>query len=210
MEDGPPSFSPGSTCPLILRIPPGSQLFRLQDSHLLRCAFPHTSTSVARFSAVPTPEILLPPVWPLPLSLATTRGISFDFSSSGYLDVSVPRVPRKYLLSCELQYLLHGSSPWGFPHSDICGSMLIYNSPQLFAVSHVLRRLLMPRHSPYALVRLNFPALRCIVLQNCLSFTSQNLFGFSREKALGALFIFFHLEISLFGEIVVLPNLERP
>ena len=32
------------------------------------------------------------PVWPLPLSLATTRGISFDFSSSGYLDVSVPPV----------------------------------------------------------------------------------------------------------------------
>ena len=27
-----------------------------------------------------------------PRSLATTRGISFDFSSSGYLDVSVPRV----------------------------------------------------------------------------------------------------------------------
>ena len=42
---------------------------------------------------VPTPSILLPMVWPLPLSLATTCGISFDFSSSGYLDVSVPRVP---------------------------------------------------------------------------------------------------------------------
>ena len=33
-----------------------------------------------------------PPVWALPLSLAATQGISFDFSSSGYLDVSVPRV----------------------------------------------------------------------------------------------------------------------
>jgi hypothetical protein len=32
------------------------------------------------------------PVWALPLSLAATQGISFDFSSSGYLDVSVPRV----------------------------------------------------------------------------------------------------------------------
>ena len=30
--------------------------------------------------------------WPVPLSLATTDGISFDFFSSGYLDVSVPRV----------------------------------------------------------------------------------------------------------------------
>ena len=36
-----------------------------------------------------TPENRSPPVWPLPLSLATTNGISFDFSSWGYLDVSV-------------------------------------------------------------------------------------------------------------------------
>ena len=44
--------------------------------------------------AVLTPSVLLLSVWPLPLSLATTRRISFDFSSSGYLDVSVPRVPH--------------------------------------------------------------------------------------------------------------------
>ena len=30
--------------------------------------------------------------WPIPLSLTTTRGVSFDVLSSGYLDVSVPRV----------------------------------------------------------------------------------------------------------------------
>ena len=40
-----------------------------------------------------TPYVLLHTVWPLPLSLATTRRISFDFSSYGYLDVSVPHVP---------------------------------------------------------------------------------------------------------------------
>ena len=40
-----------------------------------------------------TPEILLPLVWPPPLSLATTRGISVDFFSSPYLDVSVRGVP---------------------------------------------------------------------------------------------------------------------
>ena len=33
---------------------------------------------------------------------------------------------------------------------------LIYSSPWLIAVSRVLRRLLMPRHSPYALLCLNF------------------------------------------------------
>ena len=44
-----------------------------------------------------TPEILLPPVWPYPLSLATTRGISVDVFSSPYLDVSVQAVPLLYL-----------------------------------------------------------------------------------------------------------------
>ena len=47
--------------------------------------------------AVLTPEILLPPVWPLPRSLATTSGISFDVFSSPYLDVSVQAVPFSYL-----------------------------------------------------------------------------------------------------------------
>ena len=44
-------------------------------------------------SAVRTPGIFLLPVWPLPRSLATTSGISVDFFSSPYLDVSVQAVP---------------------------------------------------------------------------------------------------------------------
>ena len=40
-----------------------------------------------------TPMVLLPSVWPLSLSLAATKKISFDYSSSAYLDVSVQRVP---------------------------------------------------------------------------------------------------------------------
>ena len=47
--------------------------------------------------AVRTPKVLLPSVWPLPRSLATTSGISVDFSSSPYLDVSVQAVPFVYL-----------------------------------------------------------------------------------------------------------------
>ena len=35
--------------------------------------------------------------WPVPLSLATTNGVSIDFFSSGYLDVSVLRVRFLYL-----------------------------------------------------------------------------------------------------------------
>ena len=33
------------------------------------------------------------PVWAYPFSLAATRGLDFSSSSSGYLDVSVHRVP---------------------------------------------------------------------------------------------------------------------
>ena len=40
-----------------------------------------------------TPCVRRPTVWPLPFSLATTKEIEFSFFSSGYLDVSLPRVP---------------------------------------------------------------------------------------------------------------------
>ena len=48
-------------------------------------------------NAVHTPEGFLLPVCPLPRSLATTNGISFDVSSSPYLDVSVQAVPLIHL-----------------------------------------------------------------------------------------------------------------
>ena len=41
----------------------------------------------------PQPRRINPPVWPPPLSLATTHGISVDVFSSSYLDVSVQTVP---------------------------------------------------------------------------------------------------------------------
>ena len=72
------------------------------------------------------------------------------FSSSGYLDVSVHRVP---CLKLCIYLRSTGVCPAGFPHSDICGSMCICHSPQLFAAYHVFRRLLVPRHPPCALIR---------------------------------------------------------
>ena len=43
-----------------------------------------------------------------------------------------------------------------FPHSDISGSLDMCSSPKLFAAYYVLLRLLVPRHSPYALSSLTF------------------------------------------------------
>ena len=98
-----------------------------------------------------TPKVLLLLVWPPPLSLATTRGISVDFFSSPYLDVSVQAVSLIYLC---IQYMMTDLQSAGFPHSDIHGSMSAFDSPWLFADRCVLRRLPMPRHSPCALCSL--------------------------------------------------------
>ena len=58
--------------------------------------------------SVLTPHSFLNVVWPLPISLATTLGISFDFFSSPYLDVSVREVP--FLNLC-IQLRIYDSSP---------------------------------------------------------------------------------------------------
>ena len=91
-------------------------------------------------------------VWADPVSLAATQGIAFAFSSSRYLDVSVPWV---CLLMC--YEFTHGYCPIkgsGFPHSEISGSQLTYSSPKHIGVSAVLLRLLVPRHPPCALSNL--------------------------------------------------------
>ena len=55
-------------------------------------------------------------------------------------------------------YSLYGT--WGFPcefpHSEISGSLAMCAYPKLIAAYHVLHRLLMPRHSPCALISLTF------------------------------------------------------
>ena len=87
-------------------------------------------------------------VCPLSISLAATLEIDFSFSSSGYLDVSVHRVPFHTLC---IGVWITGVFPARFPHSDISGSLLICSSPKLFAAYHVFHRLLVPRHPPCAL-----------------------------------------------------------
>ena len=64
------------------------------------------------FKVVRTPKALLLSVWPLPRSLATTYGISVDFFSSPYLDVSVQAVPLIYLF-VSVYDTLRWVSPFG-------------------------------------------------------------------------------------------------
>ena len=90
-------------------------------------------------------------VWALPISLAATFGIDVSFFSSGYLDVSVHRVPEHNLW---IQLCTTEVCSARFPHSEICGSSDMCSSPQLIAAYHVFHRLLVPRHPPCALIRL--------------------------------------------------------
>ena len=95
LEDGPPIFPPGFTCPAVLWIQLADSSFRVRDYHSLWWTVPCPSANRCQCRyAVRTPGILLLLVWPLPRSLATTSGISVDFFSSPYLDVSVQAVPH--------------------------------------------------------------------------------------------------------------------
>ena len=89
--------------------------FRLPGSHRLWQAFPGLSANQFPLLDCPQPQRINPLVWPLPRSLATTSGISVDFSSSPYLDVSVQAVPYLRLFDSTQvdRVLLCRVSPFG-------------------------------------------------------------------------------------------------
>ena len=68
-----------------------------------------------------------------PISLATTLGISVDFFSCSYLDVSVRRV--RFVPLCIQSTMTQRA---GFPHSEICGSKCVCSLPAAY------RKLLRP------------------------------------------------------------------
>ena len=166
LADGPAGFTQGFTCPALLRIPlcikrlarTGLSPSTVRLSNRLRFVV-HT---ISRSYNPKVAETTL--VWAVPLSLATTHGITLVFFSSAYLDVSVQRVRPP----CGVT----GLQPAGLPHSEIHGSTLVCSSPWLIAAYHVLRRLWEPRHPPYALcllVALTGPKSRnALVILNIL------------------------------------------
>ena len=149
MGGGPPGFPQGFSCLVVLWIPLADFRFRLLGFHRLWLAFPKPfDYPLSMLNAVRNPEEPGPSVWPLSRSLAATKEIEFSFSSYCYLDVSVHSVPFHTL--CIHAWILEVCSS-RFPHSEISGSMAVCASPKLIAAYHVFHRLLVPRHSPYAL-----------------------------------------------------------
>ena len=94
---------------------------------LTLCGRPSQTFRLEIFSRddCPQPHRINPMVWPLPRSLATTYGISVDFSSRSYLDVSVQIVPHVHLFdSMHVTWIL---SMWVAPfgNSRINGYLLL-------------------------------------------------------------------------------------
>ena len=118
-----------------------------------------------------------------------------------------------YLIQCTLTEYCSA----GFPHSEICGSRLMCSSPQLIAACHVLHRLLMPRHSPCALISLTsseWISHRSFPCQHENSLTSSLLLFLANPLTLGfarmrvdSIYIWFSIKNYAglrFGYIVVL------
>ena len=152
MESGLPSFPPDYTCPVVLRIPLRVRstvdygVLTLYDS-----AFQQIRLVVELITLLMrsyNPQSASTWVWAVPISLAATFGISVIYFPPGTEMVHFPGLAHTRLC---IQRAVTGVHPVGFPHSEILGSKPACGSPRLIAASHVLHRLLAPRHSPYAL-----------------------------------------------------------
>ena len=156
MGDGPPGFRRNFTCSAVLRI--HSRGNEVSTTGLLPSStglsmplrLPRSFVTPYRVSYNPKRQAS----WfgLSSVSLAATQEIAFAFFSSGYLDVSVPRVCLLLTYVFSQGYCPITNS--GFPHSEISGSKLTYSSPKHIGVSPVLLRLLVPRHPPCALSNL--------------------------------------------------------
>ena len=134
---------------------------------------------------------MLHSVWPLPISLATTFGISVDVFSSSYLDVSVQTVPRVHLFDSmhATEVLLQWVSPFGNPRID--GYLLL---PEAY------RSLSRPSSAPDAKAF----ALCSFSLELPIQFSSLELLEFLKQDHFFALKRFFPFRVVYppFGEIV--------
>ena len=133
MRGGPRSFLQGFSCLAVLWILPCLLPFRLRGFHPLRLVFP-VPFCYGLWSVLQSePRSARTAVWAPPISLAATLGIDFSFFSSGYLDVSVHRVPLHHLFSFHL--FSHGymrSSPVGSP-IQISADLCVFATPRSFS-----------------------------------------------------------------------------
>ncbi len=116
LEGGPPMFRQDVSCPALLK-------------DLLRFTRTGLSPALARLSR--RFRLCREDHWPGPRSLATTSGVSVDVLSSGYLDVSVPRVRLLNLCIQSRIPLARWVAPFGNPRIIACSRLpMAYRSVQ--------------------------------------------------------------------------------
>ncbi len=93
MGGGPPCFWQGFSCLAILWILPLPSIFGYGAFTRSGWLSQNDSAKFHESLLRSEPRNARAPVWALPISLAATLGIDVSSFSSGYLDVSVPRVP---------------------------------------------------------------------------------------------------------------------
>ena len=163
MESGLPGFRQGFTCPAVLGIRTGDKELSRTGLSPAMARFPHCSASslfgnssgsCTSPGSVPQPHIwqrvqlTLRWVWARPRSLAATEGVSFDFLSCRYLDVSVPCVRAWRQLFRLVGYPIRRSADQGLRTAPRSLSQLIAS----FVASQRLgiRHLLLVACSPYS------------------------------------------------------------
>lgn len=127
LERGRPRFTQDFTSLALLRYRLGLISLRVRAYHPLWPTFPGRSARVlSPMSPALQPQLASQLVWPLPLSLAATGGIS---------SISFPLATKMFQFTrfaSPVKEILEVRSS-GLPHSDIQGSQLRCSSPRLFA-----------------------------------------------------------------------------
>ncbi len=108
--------------------------FRIQDYHLRWFHFPEDFACNAFVTPYqrPQPQEASFLVWAIPLSLAATYGVSVDFLSCRYLDVSVPCVSFQWPMHSAIDDRNWLPSPAGLPHSEIPGLTVVRHLPRAY------------------------------------------------------------------------------
>ena len=148
LRGGPRAFPQGFSCLVVLWIRLRRLSLRLRGFHPLWRDFPDPSAGIGGHVCRPNPGALAPRFGLLRFRSPLLPKSFFIFFSSGYLDVSVHRVPLPKLW---IGFGMTEVCSAGFPHSEIRGSKPICGSPRLIAAYRVFLRPLVPRHPPCAL-----------------------------------------------------------
>ncbi len=150
------------------RSPESHSHFRLPDYHLLWFHFPEDSANGMIVHSPTSPQIglraSLNPRDTTVVALNVSHGLGcsrFARHYSGnrccFFFLGVLRYftsPRWLYPAYEFSRKESDMTRIGLPHSEIAGSQAVSAYPTLIAGSHVLHRLLVPRHPPYALSNL--------------------------------------------------------